>query len=350
MPAEGQYPGTLEAGHARAHHHRVTGCGLGCRRRGRGVDLHGLVARTGLAHATDQRIAVVPDPAGLVAQDARADLGGATVADLGHERRVGDQGPGHLDQVGRPVGQRALGHAHLDHAPLQHDREPATGSPAHGRAQVPVHPGRGVGIGSVGGGRVGATADHDEQVDGVDQCGHLLGGVLGGDPRPRCQLVARQAQPDDPVGPHRRPDGVHHRTGEREPVLAVGVAPEVGQPRVELAQDRQRPGVELDAGQAGRRRRPGPPWRSPRSVPRSRGCPWPSASPGWPRRPPETAPTAPTASTHSSPGRPRGRVRPAPRCHGVRRRRPPPASPVHRPKPAGPARRASPTGGPRPSR
>ena len=203
VPTAGEHPGALEAG--RTAPDDQDGCGDGSGDdRGLGVGVRRLVAGAGLAHAADERVAVVADPAGLVAQDARA--GRRPRADLGHQPRVGDLGPGHLHQVGRAVGQGGRGHRRVDDTALQHDGHPPRGGLPHGRAQRHVDPVRGVGVGPVGGGRVRAAPHHGQQVEGVGQHVDVGGRLLGGDPGPRGELVTRQAEGDEVVGP-RRPSG-----------------------------------------------------------------------------------------------------------------------------------------------
>ena len=92
----------------------------------------------GLAHAADDRVAVVTDVAGLVAEDARPDPVGLPGADRRHQPGVGDLGPGHLDQVGHPVVEGRLrprpGRRHCPAAP-----------PGPARRRPPASAGRGRG-------------------------------------------------------------------------------------------------------------------------------------------------------------------------------------------------------------
>ena len=107
--------------------------------------LERLVAAAGLAHAAHHRVAVVPDMAGLVAEDAGPHPGAVAAAHQGHQARLGDLGPGHLDQVGRPVVEGGLGHRRVDDAALQHDGGPAGRRLSHLAAQPEVEGGLGVG-------------------------------------------------------------------------------------------------------------------------------------------------------------------------------------------------------------
>ena len=171
-----------------------------------GVGLDGLVAAAGLAHAGDHRIPVVPDAAGLVAEDARAGRGGrgrrrTRSTSLG----LGDLRPGHLHQVGT----RAVGEGGLRPPPARPRcpaARPGCARPprrAHPAAQVEVEGGRGVGVGPVGRRREGPTPHHHDQVDQLGEGRHLLGGHVGGDAGPGGQLVAGQTERQD--GPWPRP-------------------------------------------------------------------------------------------------------------------------------------------------
>ena len=100
-------------------------------------------------------------------------------------------------------------------------------------------------VGAGGGNREDATPNHDEVVDPRGQGDGDLGRRLGNDAGPRRQLVARQPQPDQAAthaGPHR----VQHLTSEAQPVGAVVVVAQVGQPRQELAHQAVLAGIDLD--------------------------------------------------------------------------------------------------------
>ena len=74
VTAGGQHPGALEAGHPGADDHYAALNRIGPVHRG----LDGLVPATRLSHAADHRVAIVADPAGLIAQDAgTGPIGGA---------------------------------------------------------------------------------------------------------------------------------------------------------------------------------------------------------------------------------------------------------------------------------
>ena len=93
-----------------------------------------------------------------------------------------------------------------------------------------------------------APAHDDDVVDALgDQRGGDVRGHLRRDPRPRRQLVARQAQPDDARRADRRPHGGDHVAGEPQPVGTPLVVAVVGQPRQELADEAVLAGVHLDA-------------------------------------------------------------------------------------------------------
>ena len=97
------------------------------------------VTAPGLDYAGDDRVPVVADHARLIAQQAGADpvrLVGPQPCD---QVRVGDLSPGHLDQVGGPVGQRRLRRSRVHHAALQDHRDrPPTHlpSPLHRRPDL----------------------------------------------------------------------------------------------------------------------------------------------------------------------------------------------------------------------
>ena len=143
--------------------------------------------------------------------------------------------------------------------------------------QVLVEHRRGVRVRPVGADRVRAAADHRQQIQVRGQRGGLLRGLLRRDPGPRRQLVAAQPQGQDPARADRGAHRGQHLAGQRQPVRAVPVGALVGQPGVELAQQRAGPGVDLDPVQA-RRRQPRPrPRRTRRPARRSPAPPSPSA-------------------------------------------------------------------------
>ena len=79
----------------------------------------------------------------------------------------------------------------------------------------------------------------------------MSGAMLGRDPGPRCELVAREPQPDD-RGRRRRPDRLDHLTGEAEPVAGPScVVALVRESRQELAHQAVLAGIDLDAVAAG---------------------------------------------------------------------------------------------------
>ena len=84
----------------------------------------------------------------------------------------------------------------------------------------------------------------------------IAGAMLRRDAGPRRQLVARQPQPDDAVGPTPPRTAVDDVAGEAQPVGAPLVAALVRQPGQELAHEAVLAGVDLDAVAAGLDRRP----------------------------------------------------------------------------------------------
>ena len=71
-----------------------------------------------------------------------------------------------------------------------------------------------VGVGPVGRGGVGAGPDDGEKVEDGGQGGDGLAGGLGRDPAPGRQLVAGEAQGQDPVRTDGGADCGQHFTGE----------------------------------------------------------------------------------------------------------------------------------------
>ena len=253
VAARGEHPAGLQAGRTGPDHEDLAGpavaAGLG--------RLAGLVTAARLADAADDRVAVVPDLAGLVAQQARPDALRRAFAQPGEQLRVGDAGPRHLHQVGGPVVEGVLGLGRLDDAALKDHRHPAAGGRAHLPAQVVVEARRHVRGGPVGGGGERPAAHHDEQVEGAGHRGHLIGGLLGRDAGPRCELVTGQPQPQHAPRAQLGADRGDHLAGQPQPVGAVAVAPQVGQAGVELPQQPERAGVQLDAVEPGRHGEPG---------------------------------------------------------------------------------------------
>ncbi len=116
------------------------------------------------------------------------------------------------------------------------------------RGQLDVEPGRLVEVGPGLLDREDRAAHDDDVVDaGGDQLGGDRRRHLRRDPGPRRQLVARESQPDDPVGA----DGGAHRghdvAGQAQPVGAPFVAALVREPGQELAHQAVLAGVDLDA-------------------------------------------------------------------------------------------------------
>jgi hypothetical protein len=108
-----------------------------------------------------------------------------------------------------------------------------------------------VGVGAFGRGRERPAAHHRHQVDQGGEGDDVVASLFGGHASPRGELVG--AQPDgqyagcSQLGSH----GGEHLAGQPEPVGAVGVGTVVGQPGVELAQQRPGPDVDLDPAEAG---------------------------------------------------------------------------------------------------
>ena len=257
MAVERRHPGGLQTRDSAAEdgHRRAVPADAGA------FDGHGsvfgLVSGRRIDDAGHDRVAVVADLAGLVAQHAGSDPLRLPGPDLGHQVGVGQLRPGHLDRVGHAVGHGALGHLDVDDRALRSHHHAVPGHRPHrvtDRAgQLQVEPRRGVAVGA-GGARGEDRAAHDgEQVDdrgaGVveHECGGELGGHLGGDAGPGGELVAAQPEPDDPVGTDRVAHRGQHPAGEQRPVLAPLVAAGVGQPRQELAHQGELAGVDLDA-------------------------------------------------------------------------------------------------------
>ena len=84
----------------------------------------------------------------------------------------------------------------------------------------------------------------------------MVPGLVGRHPGPRGQLVTAQPERQHAVGAEGGPDGAQHVGGQPEPIRPVGVGPQIGQPRVELAQERAVAGIDLHAVEP---RRHGPP-------------------------------------------------------------------------------------------
>ena len=258
MPAQRGDPRCLQARRAAADHEHLA---PGGRRQGRALlgrldgRVLGLMAAARVTDAGDDGVAVVAYPAGLVAQDARPDPLGVAAPQLGHQVRVGDLCPGHLDQVGAAAVQRRLGAGRIDNAALQRhvhrgrcrlrgDCGADRGADHPGQLQVEHR--RGMPVGPIRPEGVGPAAHHREQVEQRRQLGGLPGGDLGGNSGPRCQLVTGQPQCQHALtadlGAHRR----QHRAGQRQAVAAVAVGALAGEPGVELPQQRPRAGVDLD--------------------------------------------------------------------------------------------------------
>ncbi len=208
------------------------------------------MAAAGLSHAAHQGVAVVPHPAGLVAEDAGPHPLGRARTHQVHQAGLGDLGPGHLDQVGDARGDGLLCHVRVDHAALEDDRHPAGSRVPHGSAQGEVGRRRGMGVWPVGGRRVRAAAHHDQEVDPVGEGVDVSGRELRGYPGPRGELVAREAEADQAPRADRGPHCVEHFPGQTQAVLPVAVRAQVGQAGVELAQQRERPGIHLDPVEA----------------------------------------------------------------------------------------------------
>ncbi len=252
VPAQHQHPGGLQPGGPTADHQHAAGPRVGARDR----PLGGLVTAVRLTDTADDRVAVVTHPAGLVAQNARPHLVGRARACETHQVGFGDLRPGHLDHVGDAVGQGGLGLGHVHDAALQHHGDAPGGGP-HPPAQLQVEHRWRVRGGPVGGGGERPAADHDEQVDVAGEGGDLRGRLLGCHPGPGRELVAGQPQREDALGPQRAAHRGDHLAGQAQPVAAVVVLTLVGQPGVELAQQRDGPGVDLHPVGAGRRGQPG---------------------------------------------------------------------------------------------
>ena len=122
----------------------------------------------------------------------------------------------------------------------------------HRSAHVDVEPGRFVEVGPRLLGREDRPARHDQVVDaGTRQGAGDVGRHVRRDPGPRRELVARQPQPDDPVGARpvaRRGD---HPTGEQQAVLTPLVVALVGEPAQELADQAVLAGIDLHAVEVG---------------------------------------------------------------------------------------------------
>ena len=185
---------------------------------------------------------------------------GSLAAQLGHQVGIGDLGPRHLHDIGDAVLQRPRGLADVDHRALQDDGHPVRDDLADGTAQLDVEPWRLVEVGPRLLGRVDRAADDDQVVDRRGQLGGDGRRLVRGDPGPRGQLVAGQAQPEHPFGADRPARRGQDVAGEAEAVDAPLVAPLVGQAGQELPDQAVLAGVDLDPVEArrrgGSRRRP----------------------------------------------------------------------------------------------
>ena len=128
-------------------------------------------------------------------------------------------------------------------------RSSTAAADAGGEVEVEARLGVAVGPGGVDG--EDRAADDHEVVDVGRQLAGDLGGGLRREARPGRQLVAAEAEADHVVGTDRLADGGEDLAGEAEPVLAVGVAPQVGETGEELADQAVLAGVDLDAVEAG---------------------------------------------------------------------------------------------------
>ena len=219
---------------------------------GRAVDVLvlGLVPAPGLADTADQRVAYVVDLAGLVAEDAGPHSVRVVRAQLGHEARVGDLCPGHLDGVGHTIVEGTLSIEGVDHASLQDDGDPTDSRLAHGSAQVAVEVGRRVGIRTIGRAGERPAADHDEKVDRVGQRVDVPGGLLRGHAGPWGQLVAAQSEGEHSSATDGRAHRAEHLACESQTVGSEGVGSLIGEPGVELTEDGGHAGIDFDAVEA----------------------------------------------------------------------------------------------------
>ena len=215
------------------------------------------MAAAGLDHAGDDRVPVVADHAGLVAQQAGADPVWLPVALPRDQVRIGDLRPCHLRQVGGPVVQRPLRLPGVHHAALQDHRDGAGHRGPDLPAQLDAVPRLSMQIRPGSRHRVDRPAHYHEIVHLPGQPYGLLGGHFRGHPSPGGQFVAAQPQPEHPPSSERLPHRAQHALGKQQPVLAVIVAALVGQPRLELAQQRVLAGVDLDPVQPGSGRQGG---------------------------------------------------------------------------------------------
>ena len=123
----------------------------------------GLVAAAGVAGAGDQGIAGVAHPAGLIAQQAGPGYCGPVLAQLGDQLGVGDLGQGHLDQVAGAAVQRGLGRGGSTTLPCSTTGTTPASASRTRRAQGQLNFGGGARRAGRRG-RIGAAADHDQQV------------------------------------------------------------------------------------------------------------------------------------------------------------------------------------------
>ena len=195
-----------------------------------------LMAAAGLDDAGDDRIPVVPDHAGLVAQQAGADSFRLAAAQPRDQVGIGDLRPGHLGQIGGPVVQCPLRLRRVDDTALQGHGHGSAYRGADLPAQLDARARLGMQVGPGRRHRVDRSPHHHEIVRLAGQPRGLLGGHLRGHPGPGGQLVAAQSQPEHPPGPEGIPDGAQHTLGQQQPVLAVVVPTLVGQAGVELTQ------------------------------------------------------------------------------------------------------------------